>query len=141
MNKHTILTMNLASKLKELQTSVPSTYAQIATSISETTPLTQHIKPKPTLKQVRSKPDTGLFIRISPTYLAHKAAPFAIFMALRKALGPESKLLKEVQEVRSGYALCTGSQESLATFETKIPIIASMITDCTIEHQPYWIIY
>jgi hypothetical protein len=105
----------------------------MATSTPVTTPLAQPIKSKPVLKQFWPRLDTQLFIRISLTHPACKASLFAILTALCEALGPDSKHLKEAQEVKSGYALCTGSQESLTALETKIPIITSVITDCTIK--------
>ena len=113
----------------------------MVTSTPGTTPPAQSIKPKPAPKQVQPRPDTQLFIRISPSHPACKAGSFAILTALRDALGPDSKLLKEVQEVKSGYALCTGSQESLTALESKIPVIGNKITNCTIERQPHWITY
>ena len=141
LDGHTVPTANPVPTPKEPRTSVPPTYAQMATSTPVTTPPAQPTKPKPAPRLVRPRPDTRLFIRISPTHPARKAGSFAILTALREVLGPNSKHLKEAQEVKSGYALCTGSQESLTALETKIPIISSVITDCTIERQPHWITY
>jgi hypothetical protein len=106
-----------------------------------TTPPTQPVKSKPVPKQVRPRLDTRLFIRIGPSHPARKAGSFAILTALRDALGPDAKLLKEVQEVKSGYALCTGSRETLTALESKIPVIGNTITECTIERQPHWTTY
>src|ERR1700739_2902921 len=102
----------------------------MATATPVTTLLAQPIKSKPALKQVWPRPDTRLFICISPTHPARKASSFAILTALCEALGPDSKHLKEAQEVKLGYALCTSSQESLTALKTKIPIITNVITDC-----------
>ena len=95
LDGHTVPTANPIPKPKEPRTSVPPTYAQMATSTPVTTPLAQPIKPKPAPKLVRPRPDTRLFIRISPTHPARKAGSFAILTALCEALGPNSKHLKE----------------------------------------------
>src|SRR5271165_6368104 len=87
-DKHTVPTANPVSKPKELQTSVPPTYAQIATSTHVTTPLAQPIKSKLVLKQVQLRLYIQLFIYISPTHPAYNAGLFAILTALCEALGP-----------------------------------------------------
>jgi hypothetical protein len=66
---------------------------------------------------VKTRPDTRLFLRVDPDHPARKAGPFAILTALKSLLGPDSKALREVQEVKSGFALCTGSLAALATLE------------------------
>ena len=104
-------------------------------TIPVTTPSTQPVKSKPVPKQVRPRLDTRLFICIGLSYPARKAGLFVILTALRNALGLDAKLLKEVQKVKSGYALCTGSQETLTALESKILVIGNTITDCTIERQ------
>jgi hypothetical protein len=84
----------------------------------------------------QARPDTRLFLRIGPENIARETGPFAVLTALRNALGPEAKLLREVQAIKSGYALCTGSIEALTALETKIPLLESLFTDCKIERQP-----
>jgi hypothetical protein len=89
----------------------------------------------------QARPDTRLFLRIGPENIARETGPFAVLTALRNALGPEAKLLREVQAIKSGYALCTGSIEALTALETKIPLLESLFTDCKIERQPNWVSY
>jgi hypothetical protein len=40
--------------------------------------------------------------------------------ALKRHLGPDSKALREVQEVKTGFALYTSSPEALATLESHV---------------------
>jgi hypothetical protein len=50
-------------------------------------------------------------------------------------------LIKEVQEVSTGFALCTGSLENLAALEEHKDIIADCIRDSTIDRQKAWTMY
>jgi hypothetical protein len=61
--------------------------------------------------------------------------------ALKRHLGPDSKALCEVQEVKTGFALCTSSPEALATLESHVKGILQIIPDSTIERQQQWTTY
>ncbi|APA07556.1 hypothetical protein sscle_03g023260 [Sclerotinia sclerotiorum 1980 UF-70] len=60
---------------------------------------------------------------------------------LFKVLGPNASLLREVQEVKTGFALCTSSTANLLALEKQKAIISSAIGDCKIEAQEKWTIY
>jgi hypothetical protein len=121
------------------------TYAQRAASgpPSQPPPLKQRSKAPTT--QVKSpplaRPDTRLFIRVGLDHISRRAGPFAVLTALKTLLGTDSSLLKEVQEVKSGFALCTGSLDMLAKLETHSQAISRAFTDSIVERQPNWTSY
>jgi hypothetical protein len=124
---------------------VPKTYASVTatpTAPSQSPPkttTTMHAKPNKSAHLPR--PDTRLFIRIDTNHPARKAGPFAVFTALKEKLGLDSKLLQEVQEVKSGFALVTGSLEALTALELRAPEIRDQIENCIVERQPLWTTY
>lgn len=124
-----------------LQDTHPTSYAQaVATGTpaqARTTPAQKTSKKKDTTP----RPDTRLFVRIDPGHSARAAGPFAVLTALKNRLGEDSALLKEVQEVKSGFALCTDSLEALAALEKHTESIARLFSDCTVERQPIWTTY
>ncbi|RAL58045.1 hypothetical protein DID88_009540 [Monilinia fructigena] len=63
------------------------------------------------------------------------------FVSLKESPWPASSLLKEVQEVKTGFALCTNSPTNLAALKTKEAIIATAIGSCKIETQEKWATY
>ena len=92
-------------------------------------------------KDAVPRPDTRLFVRIDPGHSARAAGPFSVLIALKNRLGEDSALLKEVQEVKSGFALCTDSLEALAALEKHTESIGRVFADCTVERQPLWTTY
>ncbi len=75
----------------------PSTYAQKAAQAPPPQP-TQVPKTRkaPVKEPAKPRPDSRLFIRISPEYKARKAGPFAILIALKELLSINSILIREV---------------------------------------------
>jgi len=94
----------------------PRTFAQVATTdpAPQTNTATgrsrylEKSKTKPT-----PRPDTRLFVRISPFHNAREVGAYAVLTALKKHLGDKAHLLKEVQAVKTGFALCTDSLDDL----------------------------
>ena len=66
---------------------------------------------------------------------------FAILTALKRHLGTDSGLLKEVLETKTGYALCTESVQALQALETRSNDISTVLTDCTVEKPAVWTTY
>ncbi|KAG4432620.1 hypothetical protein IFR05_011894, partial [Cadophora sp. M221] len=84
---------------------VATTYASVTATppTSPPLPVTAPVKKIPVRKPTpQPRPDTRLFLRIGPDNIARKTGPFAVLTALRNALGPDAKLLREVQTVNSG---------------------------------------
>lgn len=119
-------------------TSPPTTYAQAASTTACEQPIACRRQPA-TPRPVR--PDTRLFIRLGQNHKARKAGAFAIYLALKGRLGEHSSLLKEVQAVKSGFALCTDSLEELTALERFTGLITDSIGDCTTERQSKWTTY
>jgi hypothetical protein len=106
------------------------TYAQAATTATHKPTVRQPAK----LRLARSKrPDTRLFVRLGSFHKARQAGAFALFVALQDRLGEQATLLKEVQVVKTGFALCTNSLEDLTALEKSANIITQLISECTIE--------
>jgi len=123
---------------------IATTYASVTATPLTTPPLpaTAPTKRTPVRKPTpQPRSDTRLFLRIGPDNIARETGPFAVLTALRNTLGTDAKLLREVQTVNSGYALCTGSIEARLALESKIPLLESLFTDCKIERQPDWVSY
>ncbi|EDO02272.1 predicted protein [Sclerotinia sclerotiorum 1980 UF-70] len=107
--------------------------------------------PKPSYIQKASTPiialtnkipsNNRLFIQINQIHPARSAGSFVILTALKKVLGPNASLLREVQKVKTGFALCTSSTTNLLALEKQKAIISSAIGDCKIEAQEKWTIY
>jgi len=87
------------------------------------------------------RPDTRLFVRLGMFHKARQAGAFALFVALKEGLGEQATLLKEVQFVKTGFALCTDSLDDLTALEKSADIISRLIGNCTIERQSKWITY
>lgn len=122
----------------------PATYAQMAAQA----PLTQPVRTSQTRKvpvkepaRTRTRPDTRLFIRLSPDHKARKPGPFAILVALKELLGTDSALIQEVQEVPTGLALCTSSLEALNKLEGLTEALQKFFGECTIQKQALWTTY
>lgn len=122
-------------------TQAPSTYAQAAASQASIQPETTTIASKPITKNKPTiRPETRLFVR-NPSELARAAGSFAVFTSLRKELGPKGHLLTEVQETKSGLALCTKSPQDLLELESCTPELKALFPGCQIEKQEPWITY
>jgi hypothetical protein len=72
---------------------------------------------------------------------ARQAGAFALFVALKARLGEQPTLLKEVQAVKTGFALCMDSLEDLTALEKSVDTMTQLIGECTIERQSKWITY
>ena len=82
--------------------------------------------------------DNCLFIRLGPNHPAHKAGSFAVLTILKRRLGKEAHLLKEVQAVNSGFALVTDVPDQLEKYTN---IFKSVFTDYKVERQANWTTY
>ena len=123
----------------------PPTYAQKAALAPTSQPPTRTPRniASNTLdkKTPQARPDTRLFIRVGPDHASRQAGQFAVLTALKTLLGDNSSLLNEVQEVKTGFALCTGSLDALAKLETYSEAISRAFTDSIVERQPNWTSY
>src|SRR5438876_848079 len=79
--------------------------------------------------------DTQLFIRLGPDHPACAAGSFAVLTVLKRQLRGDAYLLKEVQEIKTGFALCMESATALAALELHTNSMADAIADCKIEKQ------
>jgi hypothetical protein len=123
----------------------PSSYAAIAASPPRETPLRTSAKPsearKSTAKPRATRPDHRLLVRLPANHPAREAGSFAILSSLKRLLLEDAHLIKEVLEIKSGYALCTESAKALSELEMYTSKIGIHITDCVIEKQPNWVTY
>lgn len=117
----------------------PASYAQAAATAPASAPAALRPVRKPFVRPVR--PDTRLFVRIGPNHKARETGAFAVFLALKEKLGLQAPLLKEVQAVKTGFALCADSLEDLSALEEHSQHIAQLLGDCKIERQAYWTTY
>lgn len=124
----------------------PSSYASVIASAPTTAIATkpalqkkQQKQQKPTAKPTR--PDTRLFVRMNLTHPARAAGSFAILTGLKKALGTDAPLLKEVLAIPSGYALCTSSSQDLAGLTQHSTLIANTLSNCRVERPQPWVTY
>ena len=110
----------------------PTTYASITASTIPTTPA-KPAQRKPISSPANTRPDTRLFVCISPSYPARAAGFFVLLTGLKQALGIDGPLLKEVLAIPSGYALCTSSPKDLAALIQYLSLIGNKISDCRVE--------
>ncbi|EED11782.1 conserved hypothetical protein [Talaromyces stipitatus ATCC 10500] len=113
------------------------TLAKPATAAQQTKP---PIK-KPISDAKQSLPDHRLFVRLPPNHVARKMDTYAIFSSLWSQLGTNSNALKEVQMIKTGFALCPTSKEALLTLEAQKEVISTYFGDCQIEQSSHWISY
>jgi hypothetical protein len=121
--------------------SPPTSYAQAAATDG---PSRYQPTRKPPLRAAKAKPtrpDTRLFVRISPEHSARAAGAFAVLTALKRSLREHAHLLKEVLSVSTGFALCSDSMESLTALELHTDIMTKSIGNCKIERQAPWTTY
>ena len=118
-----------------------STYATVASSnpLAKPTPLTK-ATPNKALKE--PTPDNRLFVRLPDGHDARKVQGFAIRTNLRAELGSDGPLLKEVQAIRTGFALCPSSPAALKILEDKKKTISDFFgNDCLVERGSRWVSY
>jgi hypothetical protein len=96
---------------------------------------------KPSAKATTSRPDTRLFLRISPDHPARAAGSFAVLTGLKAALGIHAPLLKEALAIPSGYALCTSSLQDLEALTQHSTLLADTIVNCKVERPQPWVTY
>ena len=119
-----------------------STYASVAQINSgKTAAIKKTGKPKPLKTETEAPPDTRLFVRLSPNHLAKNIDAFAICSSLRSRLGENSKLLKGVQSIKTGFALTPSSPDTLGALEAQRETISSFFAHCQIERSSRWIAY
>jgi hypothetical protein len=66
---------------------------------------------------------------------------YAIYTSLRSHLGPDSKALKGVQSIKTGFALLPASLEALAALEAQKEIISTFFDTHQIERSSHWTSY
>ncbi|KAJ5335821.1 polymerase [Penicillium brevicompactum] len=91
------------------------------------------------VKQTHS--DHRLFVRLPDDHAAKKIDSYAIFSSLRSQLGTSSNVLKEVQTIKTGFALCPASPEALPILEAQKEVISAYFGNCQIEWSSQWISY
>lgn len=89
----------------------------------------------------QSPPDHRLFVRLPDDHAAKNIDSYAIFSSLRSQLGTSSNALKEVQTIKTGFALCPASPEALSTLEAQKEVISAYFGNCQIERSSQWISY
>jgi hypothetical protein len=134
------LASTLASRPSPQARTPPATYTSITASTTPA-PLAKLAQQKPTVKTAIPRPDTRLFVRIGLSHPARAAGSFALFTALKQALGTDAPLLKEVLAIPSGYALYTSSLKDLATLIQHIALISNKISNCRVERPQPWVSY
>jgi hypothetical protein len=125
-----------------LPPSQPRTFAQVATTdpAPQTTTGRSRYLEKTRTKSIL-RPDTRLFVRISPFHNARVVGAYAVLTALKNQLGDKAYLLKEVQAVKTGFALCTDSLDDLDSLYKHASEIEQKIGHCTVEKQTKWTTY
>jgi hypothetical protein len=136
------LTNASAQPLPQPLTNIPLTYAQAATTaliVCESTACKRYLA-KIHLAYT-TRPNTHLFACIRPDHSACKVGAFAILTTLKKQLKDKAYLFKEVQAVKSGYALCTDLLKNLNALNKFANRIANTIGNCIVEKQVRWTTY
>jgi len=90
--------------------------------------MVRKLNPKP-----QTRLDTCLFVRIAPEHLVWTAGSFAILSFIKRRLGENTYLLKEVQAIKTGFALCTDSLAGLMALKEHINSLIDSISNCTIK--------
>ncbi|KAF7174532.1 hypothetical protein CNMCM6106_009043 [Aspergillus hiratsukae] len=66
---------------------------------------------------------------------------YAIYSSLRAGLGPNGAMLKEVQSIKTGFALCPSTPGDLSALEAHKETISSFFGGCQVERSSRWISY
>lgn len=120
--------------------SPPTTYARAAACLpsilktSSTKPASLKLRSGP--KQA-TRPDNRLFVRLPAGHQARLLSSYIILSQLRSSLGEEGKQIKEVQAIRTGFALQPSSTET--NTESLFPAITKFFgPDSYIEKANNW---
>jgi hypothetical protein len=133
---------NIPSNIALNSASPLSTYAQAASAtVCGQSSREQFLACRQSEKLQPTRPDTRLFVCLRLFHKARTAGAYALLTALKSRLGEQATLLKEVQAVKSEFALCTNSLEDLTALEKSIVLIGQSIGDYTIERQTKWTTY
>jgi hypothetical protein len=112
-----------------------STYA----SVSQITPAKVASTPKtstrPKTPAPSQRPDTRLFVRLPPTHITKNMDAYAIYTRLRSHLSPDSKALKGVQSIKTGFTLLPASPEALSALEAQKETISTFFNNYQIKRN------
>lgn len=136
------------SRSHPISTSQPSSYAQAAANPpnhSATAPQTASVSSALSQRAQQKKllpPDSRLFVRLPATHQARSFPGYAILTKLRASLGDAGHYLREVQTVKTGFALCPTAPTDLPALEACIPAITSFFgEDSHVEKASNWTSY
>lgn len=134
------------SRSQSQSSSQPSSYAQAAARPhpAETPPTatTSSVHSQRVQQKKFSPPDSRLFVRLPATHQARPFPGYAILTQLRASLGDAGCYLREVQAVKTGFALCPSSPSDLPALEACIPAITSFFgKDSHVEKASNWTSY
>ena len=136
------------SRSQSIPTSQPSSYAQAAAIPPALPTTTPPIAPASSVLSQRAQqkktptPDSRLFVRLPATHQARPFPGYTILTQLRVSLGDAGHYLKEVQTVKSGFALCPISPTDLPALEACIPAITNFFgNDSRVEKASNWTSY
>ncbi|EED20922.1 hypothetical protein TSTA_081550 [Talaromyces stipitatus ATCC 10500] len=141
LDKHRNQTAGLSPHLQRTLAALSddlATMAQHHFNAYITKPATATQQTKPPMKKSisdakQSLPDHHLFMCLPPDHAARKMDAYAIFSSLQSQLGINSNALKEVQIIKTGFALCPASMEALSTLKAQKEVISTYFGDCQIE--------
>jgi hypothetical protein len=102
---------------------------------------TKTLNKKPTSDAKQSPPDYRLFVRLPADHAAKRMDSYAIYSSLRAQLGINSNALKEVQTIKTGFALCPASMEALSILEAQKEVISIYFGNCQVERSSRWTSY
>ncbi|EED17331.1 hypothetical protein TSTA_111670 [Talaromyces stipitatus ATCC 10500] len=116
LDKHRSQTTGLAPHLLRALTALSDDLAQVAQQHFNAYISAPVKKPMPLAKQ--PLPDNRLFIHLPANHVARKMEAYTIYFSLRSQLNSNSAALKEVQAIKTGFALCPSSPEALLALKT-----------------------
>ncbi|EDN95206.1 hypothetical protein SS1G_11082 [Sclerotinia sclerotiorum 1980 UF-70] len=119
------------------------TYAKAAAST------TSKIFSQPSATKTKSiqklSEDNRLFVRLPLAHPARDMHVYAIYTSLKTKLGIHGKALQEIQQTKSGLALCPNRPESLSILESQIQTISNFFTSPSgtvkVERNAQWLSY
>lgn len=118
-----------------------STYAEAVAATPPPQNTTTLVRKPRSAKHTPIREDTRLFLRLKEDHPARAAGTFAVLTILKQLLRADAHLIKEVQETKTGFALCTSSAESLTALEAYTARMETIVTNCRIERQQQWTTY
>ncbi|EED14531.1 hypothetical protein TSTA_107380 [Talaromyces stipitatus ATCC 10500] len=138
LDKHCSQTTGLAPHLLRALTTLSDNLASVAQqhfnayisvkSTPTTHPKASIKKPMPLVKQ--PLPDIWLFVCLPANHAARKMEAYAIYSSLQSQLNLNSVALKEVQAIKTGFALCLSSPEALLALEAQKETISAFFVNC-----------